>query len=482
MERWAEYRDRPSWLVRGLFVVLLLVLGWSGLRVLLGPSMSRSERTELEARIDAIVETAMEEGPITGVAIAVSRGLQVLHLEGYGFADVENDLPVDPSTIFHIGSISKQFTAAAMLRLEADGLVDLDAPASRYLAETLGERAALFDDVTVSQLLNHTSGVRDYTIVPGWWTTLGIDVDPEGLVESFVNEPRDFPPGDRFSYSNSGYALAGMIVEAVSGQPFGGWLNEHLFVPNDLAQSAYCDDSRVMRNRARGYRYAESGELRHPRYVSMTQAYAAGGLCASAEDLLRWTRLLTRGVITGDDGWDVMSTPGTLRDGSRIEYGYGIAVSYLEGRHRIGHIGGMLGFTGQMAHYSEEDVSIVVLTNTEGANAARIETEIARAVLELAAEQVRDVELTPTELTSYVGAYDLGATVVRVTEREGRLEAEVSTPGIEGRYVMLYQGDLTFFAQTDPSIIARFDEPADGEPLAFTLEHKGITLRGRKVE
>lgn len=481
MERWAEYRDRPSWLVRVLSIVLIGVLIWSGLRVLLGPAMSRSERSALEARIDEIVETAMEEGPITGVAVAVSRGLQVLHLEGYGFSDVENELPVDPSTIFHIGSISKQFTAAAILRLEADGRVDLEAPASQYLG-ALGERAALFDDVTVSQLLNHTSGIRDYTIVPGWWTTLGLDVDPPGLVESFADEPRDFPPGDRFSYSNSGYALAGMIVEAVSGQPYGGWLNEHVFVPNDLGQSSYCDDGSVMPNRARGYRYTDAGELRHPRYVSMTQAYAAGGLCASAEDLLRWTRLLTRGVITGDDRWEVMSTPGTLRDGSRIEYGFGIAVSYLEGRHRVGHIGGMLGFTGQVAHYSEEDVSIVVLTNTEGANAAHIETEIARAVLELADEQVRDVELSMEQRARYAGSYDLGATIVRVTDRGGRLEAEVSMPGIEGRYVMLYQGELTFVAEADPSIIARFDEAESGRPLTFTLEHKGITLRGRKVE
>ena len=142
-----------------------------------------------------------------------------------------------------------------------------------------------------------------------------------------------------------------------------------------------------------------------------------------------------------------MSTPGTLSDGTRIEYGYGLAVSYLEEHHRVNHVGGMLGFRSQIAHYDDDYVTIVVLTNTEQANAAKLESDIARIMLGLGDHAVKDLLLAPAELAQYTGTYDMKVATVNIEAMSGRLEAEVSMPGLEGRHVLLYQGDNSFLAE-----------------------------------
>ena len=253
-------------------MVVVAFAFWAGARVFLPDA---DERDALARAIDDIVETAMEEGPISGVSVAVARGLRVVHSQGYGYADVENERHATPETIYRVGSITKQFTAAAVMQLVDDGRIDLDASVTEYLPDFTA-----YSGVTVQQLLNHTSGIKNYTSLEDWWAALGVEMTPRRLTEFFLGWPSDFEPGSRFSYTNSGYVLLGMVLEEATGRPYGGLLNERIFVANRLTATAYCDDRRLVPNLAHGYELFD-GELRHAQYLSSSQVYAAGAICSS---------------------------------------------------------------------------------------------------------------------------------------------------------------------------------------------------------
>ncbi|MGE0159922.1 MAG: serine hydrolase [Gemmatimonadales bacterium] len=426
----------------------------------------------LSDAIDRAVRAEMESNGVTGVAVGVARGSRVVHRAGYGFADVENRIPVTPETIFNIGSITKQFTAALILELVDEGALALDEPITDYLTGYPGYGP----EVTVESLLTHTSGIKNYTTMQRWWETLAVEMPPRRLISVFESEPFDFRPGSRFSYSNSGYIVLGWLAEQVVGQPYGGMLNERLFVPLELSSTSYCDDQALVPNRARGY-VVQDGEVRHATYVSMSQAYAAGAVCSNVDDLLRWTQLLARGGVLGRDGYRAMTTPATLGDGTQVEYGYGMSIGYLEGHHRVGHVGGMLGFSSQIARYDDDDVTIVVLTNTESARASAIEGEIARLLLGLGDQEIKDILLSPEELAQYTGTYDMTLTTVTIRASDGHLTTEVPVPGVQGSHTMLFQGDETFISRSDPDVYATFTR-RDGRADGFVLTHKGITMRG----
>jgi len=437
-----------------------------------------------EETVDRLVLQAMEEGPIAGVSVGIERGGRVIHAKGYGFADLEHRVPATAETVYRIGSITKQFTAAAVMQLVEEDELSLDDPVTQYIPDfpTRGY------EVTVRTLLNHTAGIRNVTTLEEWWDTMALELSPEQLMAVFADEPFDFRPGTRFAYSNSGYFLLGLVIERVSGQPYGGYLNEHLFVPLGLESTTYCTDHALVPNRARGYRAEgdasdDAGDARflHATYLSMSQAYAAGAVCSSVLDLLEWSRALAGGDVVGRDGYERMTRPDTLVDGSRIEYGYGFASAYVEGHHRVSHVGGMLGFSGQIARYDEDDVSIVVLANTGDAKVAALENDLARIVLGLGDRSVKDLLLAPEELEPYTGTYDLDLARVTVAARDGRLEVDAPLPGGAARYVLLYQGEDTFQARADPEIVVRF-EVEDGRADRFDLSRHGITMQGRRID
>jgi len=219
----------------------------------------------------------------------------------------------------------------------------------------------------------------------------------------------------------------------------------------------------------------EDGFL-HARHVHMSQIYSAGSICSNAIDLTRWMRVLSRGDLIDRASYERMTTPGELNDGSRIEYGYGLAVGYVDGHHRVSHVGGFLGFMGQIAHYRDDDVTIVVLTNTDGAAAAQIESEIARLVIDLGERELLDVDLTRDELERFAGRYDVGPTNVDLLVTGGRLYADVRVPRLAGRYQLLYQGDATFVSETDAEVRVNFEFDTEGRVTGFVLRNRGIIM------
>jgi CubicO group peptidase (beta-lactamase class C family) len=347
-----------------------------GVAVLASPALAQSLRPETERAIERAMEASIESGWVAGGAVAVIRSGEMVFSRGYGMANLETGTPVAPDTVFRIGSVTKQFTAAAILLLCEDGLVALDDPVARHLP-----RFDQDDPTTIRQLLNHTAGLVDYPGRAGFGDReMWLPLTTGQLVDYVLSAAplHEFDPGSRWSYSSSNYAIAGAVVEAVSGQPLGAFLKARIFDPLDMHDTAMDDARDVVPRRAAGYdraRIEEPGYL-NARAVSMSAPFAAGAMRSTMPDLLKWSDALTHGRVLNPESYREMTTPARLADGSPafalapdgtrqpISYGLGIAVPDGNGPARIGHDGAIDGFTAMVTTYLEEDLTIAAAVNT----------------------------------------------------------------------------------------------------------------------
>ena len=344
-----------------------------------GRNSARPDGNDLESAIDELVAEALASGPVAGISVAVDQRGERLLAKGYGLADIENEVVAAQRTVYRIGSITKQFTAAAIMRLVEEGQVALGASLAEYAPEfpTQGR------EVTIAQLLNHTSGIRSYTgLGEAFWSRSRLELSHEDLLGLVSNEPFDFEPGERWLYNNSGYYLLGVVIENVTGQTYAEHLQERFFGPLGLESTTYCDERRLIPHRAEGYA-ADEGKLFNDEPLSMSSPFAAGALCSTVEDLLVWQHALEAGEVVSPAAYAQMTTPLSLTDGSELSYGFGLGVGELEGHRKISHGGGINGFVTALARYPEDELSVVVLTNTEGPTAGQLEQQIARLVLGL---------------------------------------------------------------------------------------------------
>ncbi len=286
----------------GVFAVSALAL-WA--RALAGQA-ARPTAASVAATVDSLVADFQRATGVPGVSVAVIRaGRDTLAYKGYGLADVENDVPATPRTVYRIGSITKQFTSAAVLQLAEQGRLSLDAA----LGTVLPQVPAAWRGVTIRQLLSHTSGIRSYTdIGPRWQRRWGEDMVPDTILSLVRDDTLDFAPGTRWHYDNTGYVVLGMVVEKVAGQPYAEYLREHLWQPLGLTSTYYCDAAPIVPHRARGYDAAR-GALVNAAYLRVTQPFAAGALCSTVGDLAAWNRALATGRVVRAASWTRMTTP-----------------------------------------------------------------------------------------------------------------------------------------------------------------------------
>ncbi len=408
---------------------------------------SRSH-ARLVARIDSIAEKAIDEGPLAGLAISVTRWNDTLLASGYGYADLDRKIPAGPNTIFPIASITKQITAVAVLQLAERGQLQLNDEITEYLPDypTGGHK------IEIEHLLTHTSGIRSFTSLGDTWA---LEADPylphDAMVELFANEPFDFPPGESFLYSNSGYYLLGLIIERVSGQSYADYVREHIFEPLGMRDSGYCDDEPNGRT-ALGH-VLDGGSLVRVQPTGMSHLYAAGSLCSTVLDLLTWTRSLRERKLMNALSYRRMTTPVKLKDGSEASYGYGLLLGELGGRRMIGHGGGIEGFATQLSYYPDRRVTVAVLANAEHARTRPIAETIARWVLGIPEPDVKDRPLEPEELPRYPGDYDLRDGVLHVFEQDGEILARF---GQSDPIRLRYQGADVFVAESDATMELRF--------------------------
>ena len=278
------------------------------------------------------------DGP--GAVALVAQGGEILFLGAAGMADLELGVPLAPDMVFEIGSITKQFTAAAIMMLAEEGKLSVADPITKQLSDY----PAYGDSITIEHLLTHTSGIVSYTGIPGYMATKVMqDVTPADLIAVFRDLPVEFAPGARWVYNNSGYILLGAIIAAASGMPYAEFVQQRIFEPLGMQQAYYGSSSRIIPRRASGYDGGEDGVV-NQRYLSFTQPYAAGSLMMTVEDWHRWSRALFGGDVVSAESLERMTTPFVLTNGDTTQYGYGLGVGDVRGHRTIRHGGGIFGF------------------------------------------------------------------------------------------------------------------------------------------
>ncbi len=290
--------------------------------------------------------------------VLVARGSEVLFSKGYGYAQAEWDVPSTPAGRFRLASITKPFTATAVLQLAAAGALGLDDPICNYLKTC----PPAWHSVKISQLLNHTSGIPDYMKLQSFWKDFLMLKTHAQMVATFSSEPLLFPPGSRFSYSNSGYYLLGLIIENITHKRYEEALEEHIFRPLDLVNTGYDHEDPIIPKRVAGYRLGRQGELLNALYFDMEQPFANGGLYSTTGDLLRFARSFAGSKLLSPQYRALMETPG------KGPYGYGWWVSPAPGFHsgrEICHGGNLNGFSAWLSRFPDEDVVLVVLSNLQ---------------------------------------------------------------------------------------------------------------------
>jgi CubicO group peptidase (beta-lactamase class C family) len=370
--------------------------------------------------------------------------------------------------------VTKQFTATAIMRLIEQGLLSLDDPLTRFLPEypTQGHH------ITVRQLLNHTSGLRDYTQVGArWFLRVAEDLTHDEVVRLFRHAPLDFAPGERFRYSNSGYFLLGMIIERLTSRSYGAYVQQELIRPIGLENTMYCPNN-PSEGHANGFRGSPNGPVPAPP-VSMTHVfYAAGSLCSTAADLVKWAHALASGRVISTASYRQMITPDILVGGEPSPYGYGLVPEELFGVKSIVHPGGQIGFSAALFYYPDSETAVAVLTNNEAANAANIANQLSRIVLDLEQPTIRDLTMTPAERALYTGSYDTGGLQIHVLDDDARLMIE----GLGNAPMrLLAQGNHEFRARFDPSVRVVF-RVENQRARSLTLHQFATVLAGRRVK
>ncbi len=314
--------------------------------------------------VDKYVLSQLAEKHIPGAAIAVIKNGKVIKTEGYGLASVEFNAPVTTETVFEIGSVSKQITAAAIMLLVEDGKINLDDKISKYLPNT----PEAWKDVSVRHLLTHTSGVKSYTSLGGFELSKRYKVGD--FIKELSPQPLDFAPGSAYRYSNSGYSLLGYIIESASGKNYWEFLQTRIFNLLKMNSTADRDPQFIIKNRATGYEW-ENGRLVGRDY-ELTDLFSAGAIVSTISDMAKWDIALRDETLLKNESKAMIWKPFTLTGGKENPYGFGWNVGEFRGQKLLNHGGQTAGFAANISRYTDADLDIIVLTNlgTQGAGSA----------------------------------------------------------------------------------------------------------------
>lgn len=330
------------------------------------------------AQAEQLVTETMKRDRVPGMSLLVAFDKTIVMAKGYGMADLEHEVPMTPKSVFRIGSITKQFTAAAILKLVDAGKLHLD----DKLNDVLPAFGFPGKNVTVHQLLNHTSGIKSFT---------GLGAKSRGLknrplthrqtYELIKDEPFDFEPGTSFRYNNSGYYLLGLIIEKVSGKKYRTYLAKELWQTSGLTETYYGSAQRIIPHRARGYSRSMF-VTQNAAPISMRPPFAAGALRSTTRDLHRWNLALHGGQLLSPDSYAKMTTATGREAPSRPPtYGYGIEINEREGRQVIEHGGSISGFRCMLSFFPKEQLTVALLYNTDKAGPGPLAAKIAKAAL-----------------------------------------------------------------------------------------------------
>ncbi|HKV04107.1 MAG TPA: serine hydrolase [Candidatus Acidoferrales bacterium] len=413
------------------------------------------------ARMEQVIQSYVSNGQFMG-AVLVARGSDIVLDKGYGFANLEWKVPNSPSTRFRLGSVTKQFTAACILLLEERGKLSVSDPVKKYMPDA----PAAWEKITIFNLLTHTSGIPNFTGFPDYASTEPFAATPAQLVARFRDKPLDFQPGEKWSYSNSGYVLLGYLIEKISGQTYEKFVQENIFMPLGMKDSGYDSNSAVIPRRASGYSPGPHGPV-NAGFINMTIPFSAGGLYSTTGDLLLWEQGLFGGKLLSAASLAKMTTP------FKNDYAFGLGVRTVSGHEVIDHGGGIEGFDTHLAYYPDDKMTVVVLGNLNGQAPDEIAGKIGAIALGekvVLTSERKEVAVDPKLFDGYVGSYQLAPNFVLTVTREGdRLFVQATG---QPKFEVFPEGDREYFYKVVDAQIT-FVTDSQGHATGLVLHQGG---------
>ena len=368
----------------------------------------------LAASIDAGIARYFKADEPGATVIVLKDGKPVFR-KAYGMADVTKGVTMTPDMSLRLGSITKQFTAVAILMLVEEGKLAVSDDITKFFPDypVKGKK------ISIEHLLTHTSGIVSYTGKPDFRAQSTKDVTVAQMIDYFKNDPLEFEPGTRYRYNNSAYFLLGAVIEKLSGMPYAKFVEQRIFVPLGMTQSAYEGYERTPTTRALGHTRNEKG-FAAASQLSMSQPYAAGSLVSTVDDLARWDAAISQGKLLKAASWKQAFTAYKLADGKSTDYGYGWDIGTLQGAPSIAHGGGINGFSTFAIRLPEQKVYVAVLTNSESGitPASLVATKAAGAAIGKPFPDPTPVKLTASQLDTYSGSYKVDEKTTYVVRRD----------------------------------------------------------------
>jgi CubicO group peptidase (beta-lactamase class C family) len=412
--------------------------------------------------MEQVVQSYVAKHEFMGTVL-VARGSQVLLSKGYGSANLEWDVPNAPSTKFRLGSVTKQFTAASILLLEERGKLSVNDPVKKYMPDA----PAAWDKITIFHLLTHTSGIPNFTGFPDYPKLEPFATTPEQLVARFRDKPLDFQPGEKWSYSNSGYVLLSYLVEKISGTKYDAFVRDNIFTPLGMKDSGYDSNSAVTPRRAAGYVFA-GNQFQNAGFIHMSVPHGAGALYSTTEDLLKWEQGLFGGKLLKATSLEKMTTP------FKSEYAFGLQVNATGGHKVIQHGGGIEGFNTHLAYYPDDKLTVVVLSNVNGTVPGTIAGQLAALshgqTVTLASER-KEITVDAKVLGRYVGVYKMAAGPNMLVTLDGtQLSSKL---GNQGALPIFPESQTSFFIKAVDAQLEFLKPDAQGRPTQLVLHQGG---------
>jgi CubicO group peptidase (beta-lactamase class C family) len=418
------------------------------------------------ARMDQIVQSYATSRNFMGTAL-VARDGRVLFSKGYGYANLEWNIANTPDTKFRLGSVTKQFTAASILLLEERRKLSVDDPVKKYVPDA----PPAWDKITVRNLLTHTSGIPNFTGFPEYRKLEPFPATTGEMVARFQDKPLDFQPGEKYSYSNSGFVLLGYIIEKITGESYEKFVTENLFQPLGMKDSGYDSNTKIIPYRAEGYSVSPNGYV-HAGFIDMSVPHAAGALYSTTGDLLKWEQGLFGGKVLQPGSLQKMTTP--FLSG----YAFGLMVDTSGGHKRISHGGGIEGFNTVLEYFPDDKLAVVVLENSAGAAPpAEISGKlaaIAHGEAVTLTNERKEITLAPDVLRRYVGAYQManGGPVNLVTLEGGQLMSKLGN-----------QPPVSLYPETETHFFLKVvDAQVDFADGQLTIHQNGRDMKGQKLD
>lgn len=436
---------------------------------------------QIAAKIDEYMKSAVEVERFSG-AILVARDRKTIVSKGYGMANIEHDAPNTPNTVFRLASVSKQFTATAIMMLQERGKLNVNDPACKYLPDC----PPAWQPITIRHLLTMTHGIAGVTALE-LGPLRGLPVPWDQWLEATAKKPLVFAPGEKFQYSGSGYTLLGFIIERASGVAYGEFLQENIFTPLGMKQTGYENPSRIIKNRATGYKQLPGEPVTNLPYREIIAMYASGGIYSTTEDLLIWDKALYTEKLLSRKSIDEMFTPfKDMYPGK--SYAYGWWTSRKFGRTEIAHGGNATGFITYIARYPSDRVTVIVLSNNERGSSGKITNVLASIVFGAPYEIPKErkaVAIQPSVLDKYAGEYkfEYPPTTIVVTNENGKLTAQRNT---EPKAELFAESETKFFLKTE-DIQFTFVKDANGAAVTGLIVDQGDgtlyeSMTGQKIK